>query len=144
MPISYLDTKNNIKSYIENNRLLNDIFNNIFIIAFLIISIILLIVSFNINATKNKITNYIKIFVYSLLGTIIVLTIHNKVIKYNYKQSSIMSRDREFTDIMEKNTFDLVNEKNIIGQLDSNSVSHNLHNNIIIEKDNDIERFLNI
>jgi hypothetical protein len=55
-----------------------------------------------------------------------------------------MSRDREFTDIMEKNTFDLVNEKNIIGQLDSNSVSHNLHNNIIIEKDNDIERFLNI
>lgn len=147
MPISYLDTTNNIKSYVENNKLINDLFNNIFVIAFLIISIILLIVSFNINSTNNKITNYVKIFIYSLLSTILVLTIHNKVIKNNYKNSTLLSRDREFSELMEKNTFDLVNEKNTFlnqslnQQLNSSNLEISGQNEI--EKDHDIERFLN-
>lgn len=115
MTLNFKDGKNEINNMINNNSIVQLLFGNIFILSFIIVLIIFIIVIQNIkiNKDKNDKINYtynvLSIFIYSIVITIISLSIHNKIIKEEYKQKNSTKSDQEFAEMMTGSAEKLVN-----------------------------------
>lgn len=115
MTLNFKDGKNEINNMINNNNIIQLIFGNIFILSIIIVIIIFLIVIQNIKVDKDKNNeikytyNILSILIYSLVTTIISLSIHNKIIKEEYKQKNSTKSDQEFAEMMTGSAEKIVN-----------------------------------
>ena len=115
MVLNFKDGKNEINNMINNNNIVQLLFGNIFILSFIIVLIIFIIVIQNIKINKDKddkinyTYNVLSIFIYSIVITIISLSIHNKIIKEEYKQKNSTKSDQEFAEMMTGSAEKLVN-----------------------------------
>lgn len=134
MVLNFKDTKNEITNTIKNNSIINLLFGNIFILSIIIVGLIFIVIINNINITNenNKLNysyNISSIFIYSLIISIISLSIHDKLIKENYIDKFKSKSEKEFADMMVGSAEKLVTE---------NLVTNQSQKNI----DKDIENFL--
>lgn len=115
MTLNFKDGKNEINNMINNNSIIQLIFGNIFILSIIIVIIIFLITIQNINVNQDKNNeikytyNILSIFIYSIVITIISLSLHNKIIKEEYKQKNSTQTDQEFAEMMTGSAEKLVN-----------------------------------
>jgi len=115
MVLNFKDGKNEINNMINNNNIVQLLFGNIFILSFIIVLLIFIIVIQNIKINKDKddkinyTYNVLSIFIYSIVITIISLSIHNKIIKEEYKQKNSTKSDQEFAEMMTGSAEKLVN-----------------------------------
>lgn len=115
MVLNFKDTKNEITNTIKNNSIINLLFGNIFILSFIIVGLIFIVVINNINITNdnNKLNysyNISSIFIYSLIISIISLSIHDKLIKEDYIDKFKSKSEKEFADMMVGSAEKLVTE----------------------------------
>ena len=115
MVLNFKDTKNEITNTIKNNSIINSLFGNIFILSIIIVGLIFIVVINNINITNdnNKLNysyNILSIFIYSLIISIISLSIHNKLIKEDYIDKFKSKSEKEFADMMVGSAEKLVTE----------------------------------
>ena len=134
MVLNFKDTKNEITNTIKNNSIINLLFGNIFILSIIIVGLIFIVIINNINITNenNKLNysyNISSIFIYSLIISIISLSIHDKLIKEDYIDKFKSKSEKEFADMMVGSAEKLVTE---------NLVTNQSQKNI----DKDIENFL--
>lgn len=134
MVLNFKDTKNEITNTIKNNSIINLLFGNIFILSIIIVGLIFIVIINNINITNenNKLNysyNISSIFIYSLIISIISLSIHDKLIKEDYIDKFKSKSEKEFADMMVGSAEKLVTEKLVTNQSQKNI-------------DKDIENFL--
>lgn len=115
MVLNFKDTKNEITNTIKNNSIINLLFGNIFILSIIIVGLIFIVVINNINITNdnNKLNysyNISSIFIYSLIISIISLSIHDKLIKEDYIDKFKSKSEKEFADMMVGSAEKLVTE----------------------------------
>jgi hypothetical protein len=115
MVLNFKDTKNEITNTIKNNSIINLLFGNIFILSIIIVGLIFIVIINNINITNdnNKLNysyNISSIFIYSLIISIISLSIHDKLIKEDYIDKFKSKSEKEFADMMVGSAEKLVTE----------------------------------
>jgi|688.fasta_scaffold15560_10 ABC-type siderophore export system fused ATPase/permease subunit len=115
MVLNFKDTKNEITNTIKNNSIINLLFGNIFILSIIIVGLIFIVVINNINITNdnNKLNysyNISSIFIYSLIISVISLSIHDKLIKEDYIDKFKSKSEKEFADMMVGSAEKLVTE----------------------------------
>jgi len=110
MPISIGDQKKRIEEYIFGNKLITLLFGNIIIVSILIVICNIIILYFN--QTDNS--NLIKLFIWMSINTTILLILHNKTIKLEYKEINKNRGGEEFKGMMENNTLDLIGKNELI------------------------------
>ncbi len=112
MPISIIDQKNKIEEYLFGNILINMLFGNIIIVSILIVLLNILIFYF----IQSEDSGIIKLFIWMSAGTFLLLILHNKTIKLEYKEQLKTKGSEEFKGMMENNTLDLIgrNDNSII------------------------------
>lgn len=127
MPISVNDQKNKIEDYIFGNKLITLLFGNIIIVSILIVMFNILILYLN----QYEESNLVKLFIWMSASTIILLILHNKTIKLEYKEKNKTQGSEEFKGMMESNTLDLIGK--------NDNIFINGQNEIV---ENDIIKFL--
>lgn len=133
MTLNFKDSQNEIINTIKNNNIIKFIFGNIFTISFIIVLLLFIIIINNININvdnNNKLKysyNMSSIIIYSLIASIISLSIHDNLIKEEYINKFKSKSELEFTDMMIGSAENLIKQKPI----SSNGI------------EDDIERFLN-
>jgi len=132
MVVSSADNINKFNNYIENNKLIEDVFSNIIIISTMIVFIIIYIVSYYNESDSGCNNNWIKKIIYSTLFTVIIILLHNKMIKLQYKRKTEIKGDNEFVELMGSNTQNLINNK-IIG---SSNADKDIEDFLGMSKDN--------
>lgn len=132
MPLNFNDVKNDFTTNIKNNSIIKMLFGNIFTTALIITVIIFFIVINNIIIDKNEDDeiiysyNTISIILYSLIVSILALSMHDKLIKEEYNEKNKSKSAIEFADMMTGSADTLINNK------------------VNVDKfEDDIERFLN-
>jgi hypothetical protein len=106
MTLNFNDSKNEITNNIKNSNIIQFVFGNIFTVSFIIVIIIFLIIINKITVKvddNNKLKysyNISSIILYSLIVSIISLSIHDKLIKEQYLDKSKTKTEIEFADMM--------------------------------------------
>lgn len=106
MALNFNDSKNEITNNIKNSNIIQFVFGNIFTVSFIIVIIIFLIIINKITVKvddNNKLKysyNISSIILYSLIVSIISLSIHDKLIKEQYLDKSKTKTEIEFADMM--------------------------------------------
>jgi len=111
MPISIRDTKQKLNDWFKTNSFIQGIFSNILILYLLIVICNILILNYNLYYDD---LNIIKLFIWSMFSTTILLIINNKTIKLYYQEKHKKEGTEEFKNMMETNTTNLI-QKNING-----------------------------
>ena len=128
MALNFQDTKNEITNKVKKDGIIKYIFGNILCVSIVIVLILFIIIINNIiiNTDSNNkcYYNISSIFIYSLIASILSLSIHDTIIKEEFLDKSKTKSENEFKDMM-------------IGS------AENLIKNKPINIDSDIERFLN-
>jgi hypothetical protein len=112
MPISISDQKNKLEEYLFKNSLITLIFGNIIIVSIIIV----LSNIFILYLIQSEDSGFIKIFLWMFVNTLLLLILHNKTIKLEYKEQIKTKGDIEFKDMMENNTNNLVGNNEISGR----------------------------
>jgi len=98
----------------------------------MIVFIIIYIVSYYNESDSGCNNNWIKKIIYSTLFTVIIILLHNKMIKLQYKRKTEIKGDNEFVELMGSNTQNLINNK-IIG---SSNADKDIEDFLGMSKDN--------
>ena len=98
----------------------------------MIVFIIIYIVSYYSESDSGCNQNWIKKIIYSTLFTVIIILLHNKMIKLQYKRKTEIKGDNEFVELMGSNTQNLINNK-IIG---SSNADKDIEDFLGMSKDN--------
>ncbi len=131
MALNFQDTKNEITNKVQKNGIIKFIFGNIISVSIIIVLLLFIITINNIviNTDSNNKTNYTynisSIFIYSLILSILSISIHDNIIKEEYLDKSKSKSENEFKDMM------IGSAQNLINTNPNNTM------------DTDIERFLN-
>ena len=112
MPISISDQKNKLEEYLFKNSLITLIFGNIIIISIRIV----LSNIFILYLIQSEDSGFIKIFLWMFVNTLLLLILHNKTIKLDYKEQIKTKGEIEFKDMMENNTNELVGRNESSGR----------------------------
>lgn len=112
MPISIVDQKNRIEECLFGNILITMLFGNIIIVSIFIVLFNIFILYLG----QNEDSGIIKLFIWMTASTLILLILHNKTIKLEYKERLKTKGGEEFKGMMENNTLDLIgrNETSLI------------------------------
>ena len=102
MPLSLKDNTAVINTYIENNKIIQTTFGNLFITA-LILTVIFFSIYFFVYNRSNHTHKLFKSFLYCLISSLMILVVHNKIVKLNYKEKIKSKLDNEFIDMMNNN-----------------------------------------
>lgn len=129
MPISISDQKNRIEECIFGNKLITLFFGNIIIVSILIVMFNIMILYLN----QSDESNLVKLFIWMSASTMILLILHNKTIKLEYKEKYKSAGGEEFKGMMESNTLDLIGKN-------ENGLTFLKGRNEVVE--NDIIKFL--
>lgn len=122
MPISIVDQKNRIEECLFGNILITMLFGNIIIVSIFIVLFNIFILYLG----QNEESGIIKLFIWMTASTLLLLILHNKTIKLEYKEQLKTKGSEEFKGMMENNTLDL------IGKNDTSIINGK---NELIEKD---------
>jgi hypothetical protein len=131
MALNFQDTKNEITNKVQKNGIIKFIFGNIISVSIIIVLLLFIIIINNIviNTDSNNKTNYTynisSIFIYSLIVSILSISIHDNIIKEEYLDKLKSKSENEFKDMM------IGSAQNLINTNPNNTM------------DTDIERFLN-
>jgi hypothetical protein len=112
MPISISDQKNKLEEYLFKNSLITLIFGNIIIVSIIIV----LSNIFILYLIQSEESGFIKIFLWMFVNTLLLLILHNKTIKLEYREQIKIKGENEFKDMMENNTNELVGRNEISGR----------------------------
>lgn len=127
MALSVGDSKKRLNEFFLNNNFLKNIFSNILIVSILIVFLNIFLIYYHTDITEG----YIKLGIWSLLGTLLLLLMHNKTIKIYHEKKVRGEREEEFKNMMENNTNELIAK----GEIDSDIRGRN-------EIESDIIKFL--
>lgn len=127
MTLSVGDSKKRLNEFFLNNSFLNNIFSNILIVSILIVFLNIILIYFHTDIYEG----FIKLGIWSLLGTLLLLLMHNKTIKLYHEKKAKGETEEEFKNMMENNTNELIAK----GEIDSEIRGRN-------EIESDIIKFL--
>lgn len=127
MALSVGDSKKRLNEFFINNRFLNNIFSDILIVSILIVFLNIFLIYYHTDIDEG----FIKLGIWSLLGTILLLLMHNKTIKLYHENKTKKDIREEFKNMMDNNTNELVAK----GEIDSEVRGRN-------EIESDIIKFL--
>jgi hypothetical protein len=127
MALSVGDSKKRLNEFFLNNHFLNNIFSNILIVSILIVFLNIFLIYYHTDIEEG----FIKLGIWSLLGTILLLLMHNKTIKLYHNKKIKGEAEEEFKNMMEKNTNELIAK----GEIDNEVRGRN-------EIESDIIKFL--
>ncbi len=111
MTISIRDSGQKINDWFKSSNLIQGIFSNILILSLLIVICNIIILNYNLYYDD---LNIIKLFIWSMFSTTILLIINNKTIKLYYQEKNKKEGTEEFKNMMDTNTNNLI-QKNING-----------------------------